>query len=118
MRKQVRKQVINDESLSGEKTQETSGAMTLWSTNNQSPLIPPGHEPEAHRLLHALLIHDSLSVEELADVLPNVGESNITSALIRAGFIELIDGQLRVRAVAYPAVRSGLSGAGISMGAI
>ena len=108
----------NDESISGEKTQETSGAMTLWITNNQSPLIPPGHEPEAHRLLHALLIHDSLSVEELADVLPNVGESNITSALIRAGFIELIDDQLRVRAAAYPAVRSGLSGAGISMGAI
>ena len=108
----------NDESQTAGKTQATSGAKTLWITSNPSPLIPPGHEPEAHRLLHALLIHDSLSVEELAEVLPNVGESNITPALMRAGFIEMFNDQLRVRAAAYPAVRSGLSGAGIPTGAI
>jgi len=101
-----------------EKKQTNSDIKTLWVTNNPSPLIPLGHEPESLRLLHALLIHDSLSVEELADVLPNIGESQITSALIRAGFIEVFDDQLRVRASAYPAVRSGLSAAGIPTGAI
>ena len=108
----------DDKRRSAGKTQAKSDAKTLWVTSNPSPLIPPGHEPESHRLLHALLIHDSLSVEELTDVLPNLGESKIVPALMRAGFIEMLNDQLRVRAAAYPAVRSALSGAGISKGAI
>ena len=108
----------DSESPSTEKPATRSDIKTLWITSNPSPLIPLGHESESHRLLHALLIHDSLSVEELADVLPSVGESYITPALIRAGFVEVSDDQLRVRASAYPAVRSGLSGASIPQGAI
>ena len=78
---------------------------TLPSPGDESPLL----------VLHALLLHGSMSVDELRSVLPIVGESPVVSALVSAGLTERKEGQISCRPAAYPAIRRGLSAAGFSM---
>ena len=63
-------------------------------------------------MLHALLIHGGLTAEELREVVPVVGESNVAYALRNAGLIENDDGCLRILPAAYPSIRDGLVTAG------
>ncbi|GAB3684870.1 hypothetical protein [Salinisphaera aquimarina] len=89
---------------------------TLWVVALEQFSLPAGDDAEpALLVLQALLIHGTLSVAELRDVVPVVGESTVLSALVRAGVVEQTRGQLRCTPAAYPAVRSGLSTAGFSM---
>ncbi len=78
---------------------------TLPNSSNETPLL----------VLQALLLHGSLSVDELRSVLPVVGESPVVSALVSAGFVERKDAQISCRPAAYPAIRRELSEAGFSM---
>ena len=85
---------------------------TLWVSTAQEYSLPVQHQQAALLVLHAILIHGSLTAAELRLVLPVVGENFIVAALVSAGFIEKDGDQLRCRPLAYPAARSELFAAG------
>jgi hypothetical protein len=91
---------------------------TLWITNVDDSRLPRGHEDRSLMALQALLIHESLTSEELNAVLPATGEPDVIPALLAAGIVEREAQLLRVRAIAYPAVRQALRSAGYPSGGI
>lgn len=91
---------------------------TLWITNVEDARLPRGHEDRSLLVLQALLIHESLTSEELNAVLPATGEPDVIAALLAAGIVEREAQLLRVRAIAYPAVRQALRSAGFPSGGI
>ena len=107
---------IAAETEAGSVDQEAAAdEQTLWVAALEEFVLPGGGDPTALLALHALVIHGTLTVEELRLVLPTVGESNVLSALITAGFVEREKEFLKCRPAAYPAIRQGLSSAGFSM---
>ncbi|MCB2053058.1 MAG: hypothetical protein KDE35_02295 [Geminicoccaceae bacterium] len=89
---------------------------TLWVAAPDEPVVPARETQNALLVLHALLIHEELTVEELRLVLPIVGPSHVVAALVGAGFVERHEGALRCRPAAYPAIRGALEAAGFPMG--
>jgi hypothetical protein len=89
---------------------------TLWITDVNDSRLPQGHEDRSLLALHALLIHESLTAEELGAVLPATGEPDVIPALVAAGIVERDAHLLRVRAIAYPAIRQALRSAGFPSG--
>ncbi len=106
-----------DEELS-ERARRATGddKRTVWITDVEDGRLPPGHEDRSLLALQALLIHETLTAEELDAVLPATGEPDVMPALVAAGFVELEARLFRVRAVAYPAVRQALRSAGFPSG--
>ena len=86
---------------------------TLWVAEPEDGLLPERGRREGLLALHALLIHDGLSVEGLGEVAPDVPAAAVAAALTRAGFVVREGGLLRVRPSAYPAVRSELASGGL-----
>ncbi len=91
---------------------------TLWIADVDDSRLPPGHEDRSLLALQALLIHESLTDEELGAVLPATGEPDVVPALVAAGFVEREGRLFRVRAIAYPAVRQALRSAGFPLGGV
>jgi hypothetical protein len=85
---------------------------TVWIADVDDSRLPPGHEDRSLLALQALLIHESLTAEELDAVLPATGEPDVVPALLASGFVEREGRSFRVRSVAYPAVRQALRSAG------
>lgn len=91
----------------------------LWIVALEEFSLPGTNElADALLVLQALLIHGHLTAVQLAEVTPIVGESTVVSCLLRAGLVQLNDGQLSCTPAAYPAVRGGLLAAGFSMDAL
>ena len=98
--------------LSGDE-EDVPSEQTLWVAALDEYVLPGKNEQSALLVLQALLIHGPLSAGQLRLVLPLVGESNIVSVLVKAGFVER-DGELfTCRPAAYPAIRAGLASAGL-----
>lgn len=72
--------------------------------------VLPGKNEQA-----ALLIHSSFSAAQLRLVLPLVGELNIVSILVKAGFVARDRDRFGYRPAAYSAIRSGLASAGLPL---
>ena len=87
----------------------------FWVVSNKPQTLPRGHERAACLLLQALLIHGSLPENILSAVLPSVGETNLVIALIRSGFVERHNGEVRCVATAYPTIWRSLTNSGMSM---
>ena len=90
----------------------TADRSTLWVVDSDEFSLPKEQRHDSLMVLHALLIHGALTVDELAQVLPLVGESFVVAALARGGFVALDDGLVRCRPSAYPSVRSELMSSG------
>lgn len=91
---------------------------TLWVTAPEELTLPAERRPEALLILHALILHGRMSIEDLASVLPLVGETVAPAGLMMAGVIAQEGDALFVRAEAYPVVRAELQAAGMSVGGI
>ncbi|MDY8109813.1 hypothetical protein U0C82_11755 [Fulvimarina sp. 2208YS6-2-32] len=87
----------------------------LWVAALDEYVLPADRDQTVLLVLHALILHGGLTADELRLVLPSVGESNVVSALISAGFVQRHDTLLKCRAAAYPAIREGLMSAGFPM---
>lgn len=94
---------------------ETASRETLFVAALDEYVLPGAHEQTALLVLHALLLHGGLTVDELRLVLPVVGETNVMPVLAQSGFVERRDGSFRVRPAAYPSVRAALGTAGYPM---
>ncbi len=97
---------------------------TLWITDVEDTSLPlelplPLDDQESGLLmLHALLMHGSLSVAELTAVLPYPARTDVIAALLRADFIQKHGAMLAPQAGAYPAIRSALKAAGFPPGKV
>lgn len=108
-----------DSDLPERARQATGGdERTVWVTDVNDAQLPAGHEDRSLLVLQALLIHESLTAEELNLVLPATGEPDVMPALLGAGIVERQAQLFRVRAIAYPAVRQALRSAGFPSGGI
>jgi hypothetical protein len=97
-----------------ERARQATGAdeRTVWIADVDDSRLPAGHEDRSLLALQALLIHESLTDEELGAVLPATGEPDVVPALVASGFVEREGRVFRVRTIAYPAVRQALRSAG------
>lgn len=93
--------------------EEVPGEQTLWVAALDEYVLPGKNEQSALLVLQALLIHGALSASQLRLVLPLVGESNIVSVLMKAGFVARDGDLFTCRPAAYPAIRAGLASAGL-----
>ncbi len=91
---------------------------TLWVTALEELVLPGDRPRETLLILHALLLHGEMSTADLRAVLPIVGESVVPAALVMSGFVQRNGDRLSIRPEAYPAVRSGLETAGMSLGVL
>ncbi len=116
---------------------------TLWVSDLPEFSLPPGYERPALMVAHALLLHGGLTRAQLQSVLPAHEQPGVLAALQSAGYVEWvevaaqsaadqgrvtshdprtlragIDAEVRVRACAYPALRSALKTAGFPTGVI
>lgn len=95
---------------SGEAT-GTIGDKTVWVSpweKMERPVLPQEAGEHALFVLHALLIHNGLSIDLLSEILPP-DRAALTEALLflaEAGLVERIEGLWRVTAAGYPNVRS------------
>ena len=92
---------------------DTPGEQTLWVAALDEYVLPGRNEQSALLVLQALLIHGPLNAAHLRLVLPLVGDSNIVSVLVKAGFVARDGDLLSCRPAAYPAIRAGLASAGL-----
>ena len=92
---------------------EVASEQTLWVAALDEYVLPGRNEQSALLVLQALLIHGPLSAGHLRLVLPLVGESNIVSVLVKAGFVARDGDLFACRPAAYPTIRAGLASAGL-----
>ena len=91
---------------------------TLWIVALEDLVLPGDRPRETLLILHALLLHGEMSTADLRAVLPIVGDSVVPAALVMSGFVQREGDRLSIRPEAYPAVRSGLETAGMSLGVL
>ncbi|WP_372723226.1 hypothetical protein [Novipirellula sp.] len=98
-----------------QKKRETSpDEKTYWLSKFEEFHLPSDDADASLLTLHALLIHDGLTAEELDEVMPSVDGSNVLPSLQAARVIESQQGRCRCIPAAYPAIRSKLVDAGFS----
>ncbi len=88
---------------------------TVWVSPLQTFRLPGDRNDVALLTLHSILIHGSLSGDELSKVMPSIDTSNVLVSLLAAKFIERDGDQFYCTAAAYPTLRGQLAGAGFPM---
>ncbi len=88
---------------------------TLWIAALEDFEMPKQDVDSALLILQALLIHDTLTAEQIDQVVPSIGGVNVLVSLVRAGFILREGEQYRCAPAAYPAIRTRLNDAGFPM---
>ncbi|QDT03077.1 hypothetical protein K227x_14570 [Rubripirellula lacrimiformis] len=87
----------------------------LWVAQLDDFHLPKNHVSNALLALHALLLHNSLTADELSIVLPSVDESNLLVALVAAEFVERDGDAFYCSPTAYPTIRQALADAGFPL---
>ncbi len=88
---------------------------TLWVGALDELILPGEHPQTALLVMHALLIHGSMTVDDIRATVPIVGESNLVPSLLASGFLERNADRISIRAAAYPAIRTSLANAGFPL---
>ncbi len=88
---------------------------TMWVSALEEFSLPGHHHQEALLILQAILLHDSLSIAEIAQVVPSPDVLPMVAALANAGLVERSATEVRCRPAAYPSIRKALSTAGMPM---
>ncbi len=89
---------------------------TLWVVDPTEIDLPARDRQEFLLVLHALLLHGGMTLEELQLTLPGNAGDFAAAGLIGFGFVELDGERFRCRPVAYPEIREHLAAAGIPVG--
>ncbi|QEG41831.1 hypothetical protein [Roseimaritima ulvae] len=85
---------------------------TMWVSGLDDFALPRQSVNIALLTLHALLIHDSLTADELNLVTPTAEASNLLPSLVEAELVDCADGRYACVPAAYPVIRSALIAAG------
>ena len=89
---------------------------TVWVHPWSDVELPDDRSEAGSLILQSLLIHDSLSVDELDATMPGVQRNNVLAALLGAGLVQRDDQNLRCSPFAYPMIRRNLVSAGFPVG--
>ena len=88
---------------------------TIWLAELSKLRLPNPISIRHLFVLQALLIHGSLTDDEINAVCPDENHTGAAIALRRANVIERVNGRLRCSAVAFPMVRAALADAGFPL---
>jgi len=91
---------------------------TLWVEGTDDFILPGKDEKDILMILHALLLHEELSLDELALVVPFGSDMPQLVALCDAGFIHCRGQTYSINPAAYASIRSVLSATGFPQGEI
>jgi len=97
---------------------ESEGQETLWVAALQELSLPKTENDSSLFVLQAILIHNEISSEHLAKVLPDLRPLTAVPLLKRADVITEHNGVLRCKPQAYPAIRAGLAASGFPLGVL
>ena len=112
-RHSLRSDLAGEENEDGDKNSvPKSEEATLWIVEKDEKDLPEEYQQSALLILHALLIHNGLSGDELDIVLPQVRKRIYLTGLLASGYLEKVDGVYKVPPRIYPICRSQLSSAG------
>ena len=85
---------------------------TYWIADLQEAILPSQNREDTLFILHALLMHEQLSLQELRLVIPSDIDATILLLLERCSFVVKEDGQYSISAAKYPGIRQELLSAG------
>lgn len=86
---------------------------TLWVIDDEHQSLPKQQREQSLLILHALLMHGRLTMEELRLVVPIVGESFLVAGLVSCRFLNEREGHFYCTRSAYPVIREELFAAGL-----
>lgn len=89
-----------------------------WVASLEELILPGTYPRELLFALHTLCLHGGMSGADLADNLPESPGAALIPALRGSQFVQEVDGILRIRPEAYPAIRNGLRSSGFPIGAV
>lgn len=98
----------HDVDRSPDDQQLSAGGGTVWVTDLPEFLLPGAYGQEAALILHAVLIHGSLTDEQLAAVVPIYHDLAIVECLIGGGMLGRVDDKVCIMPEAYPDIRRAL----------
>ena len=112
-RRSLRSDLSGEENEDGEdRSVPKSEESTLWIIEKEEKQLPQEYKESALLILHALLIHNGLSEDEIGFVLPHVRKRMFLTGLLASGYLEKVDGTFNIPTRIYPICRSQLSSAG------
>ena len=112
-RSSLRSDLAGEDNEEGaESTIPKSEEATLWIVEKEEKNLPQEYRESALLILHALLIHNGLTKDELEIVLPQVRKRIFLTGLLASGYLEKVNGIYKVPPRIYPICRSQLSSAG------
>ena len=107
-----------DEHPDGSQGESSRQRETFWIAAMDELVLPGTYPRELLFALHALCLHGSLTPPQLLEVVPDTAGVAMVPALRGSQFIRFENGELGIRAAAYPAVREGLQTSGFPMGVV
>lgn len=96
-------------------TEQFPDEQALWVAELDDFHLPKNHVSVALLALHALLLHNSLTADQLSIVLPSVDESNLLVALVAAEVVVRDGDDYSCAPAAYPTIRQALADAGFPL---
>lgn len=101
--------------LSQRQRRQNDDVTHLWISPTMERSIPHQLRSAGRLVLHSLLIHGPLTMDELKITVPSISDFNVVSGLQRLGLLEHDQQKFRCAAAMYHTIRSELSTAGFPM---
>lgn len=105
----------DDAELSHRQRQQAEDVTNLWISPTMERSIPHQLRSAGQLVLHSLLIHGPMTMDELQITLPSISDFNVVHGLQRLGLLEFDQQKFRCAAAMYHTIRSELSTAGFPM---
>ncbi|MDB4766569.1 hypothetical protein OAG71_02655 [bacterium] len=118
MRARLELEPDEDAEPSNEPLEQSDGRTTLWVSPSVEHPIPAALRSSGLLILHALLIHGPMTLEELQIAAPAVTDFHVVYGLERLGFVKFTDSQIHCDAAMYFSVRGELSTAGFPLASL
>lgn len=103
---------VGSDTASNSAANDPTEATELWVAPAVERTISPKLRSDGLLILHSLLIHGELTMEQLQQTVPVVSDFNVVYGLLRSGFMERQQDRLRCAACHYPTVRKELNKSG------
>ena len=91
---------------------------TRWLAAFPSFTLPAGREHSGRLILHAVLLHGGLTLEELQATLPSLHGGELVTSLLRTGHLQHSASGYQCAPLAYPMIRQALVEAGYPAGVL
>ena len=108
----------DDTQQSRESSDQSKGRTTLWVSPSIDRSIPAVLRSSGLLILHALLIHGPMTLDELQIAAPAVTDFHVVYGLERLGFVKFTESKMHCVAALYYSIRGELSTAGYPLASL